>query len=40
MMMTHGHSGLDRLLFGSVAESVLRSSSVPIIVQRANPMDA
>lgn len=33
-MTTHGRSGLGRLLFGSVAESVLRGASVPVILLR------
>lgn len=31
---THGHSGLNRLLLGSVAEKVLRSSTVPVLTIR------
>ena len=31
---THGHRGLDRLLYGSVAESVLQRSSRPVLVVR------
>lgn len=31
-MATHGRTGLRRLLMGSVAESVLRRSPVPVIV--------
>lgn len=31
-MATHGRTGLRRLLLGSVAESVLRRCSVPVIV--------
>jgi nucleotide-binding universal stress UspA family protein len=31
---THGHRGLDRLLCGSVAESVLQRSSRPVLVVR------
>lgn len=34
-MTTHGHSGIARLLFGSVAEAVLRASSVPVLMFRA-----
>jgi nucleotide-binding universal stress UspA family protein len=30
VMGTHGRGGIDRLLLGSVAESVIRSSSVPV----------
>lgn len=31
---THGRRGLDRLFLGSVAESVLRESPVPVLVTR------
>jgi nucleotide-binding universal stress UspA family protein len=31
---THGHSGLDRWLFGSVAENVLRHCTSPLLVLR------
>lgn len=34
VMSTHGRSGLGRLIFGSVAESVLRGSTVPILLIR------
>lgn len=33
-MTTHGRSGLGRLLFGSVAEAVLRQSDVPVFLMR------
>ena len=33
-MSTHGRSGLDRLLFGSVAEQVLRHADVPVFLMR------
>jgi nucleotide-binding universal stress UspA family protein len=33
-MTTHGRSGLGRLLFGSVAEEVLRSAPVPVFLMR------
>lgn len=33
-MTTHGRSGLGRLLFGSVAESVLRESRLPVFLMR------
>ena len=35
VMGTHGRTGLNRLLLGSVAESVLRSSTIPILMVRA-----
>ena len=35
VMTTHGRSGLGRLLLGSVAESVLRGSTTPILLLRA-----
>jgi nucleotide-binding universal stress UspA family protein len=34
VMSTHGRSGLGRLVMGSVAESVLRSTTVPILLVR------
>jgi len=34
-MTTHGRSGLGRLMFGSVAEAVLRHSDVPVFLFRA-----
>jgi nucleotide-binding universal stress UspA family protein len=33
-MSTHGRSGLGRLLFGSVAEQVLRNADVPVFLMR------
>jgi nucleotide-binding universal stress UspA family protein len=35
VMSTHGRSGLGRLIVGSVAESVLRGTAVPILLLRA-----
>ena len=35
VMSTHGRSGLGRLILGSVAESVLRGTSTPILLLRA-----
>ncbi len=35
-MTTHGRSGLGRLLFGSVAEAVLRSSPIPVFLLRTS----
>jgi nucleotide-binding universal stress UspA family protein len=34
VMGTHGRSGVDRLLLGSVAERVVRSSPVPVLTVR------
>ncbi len=34
VMGTHGRSGLKRFLMGSVAEAVLRSASVPVVIVR------
>jgi nucleotide-binding universal stress UspA family protein len=34
VMSTHGRSGLGRLVLGSVAESVLRTTSTPILLLR------
>lgn len=35
VMSSHGRSGLGRLILGSVAESVLRGTNVPILLLRA-----
>jgi nucleotide-binding universal stress UspA family protein len=35
-LATHGYGGLKRLWLGSVADKVIRGSSVPILVQRPN----
>lgn len=35
-MATHGRSGIDRFLLGSVAEKVLRASTNPLLLVRAN----
>ncbi len=42
VMTTHGRGGLSRLIVGSVAESVLRGTTVPILIVRAGhaPVDA
>ncbi len=39
VMSTHGRTGLTRLLYGSVAEAVLRGSPVPVLMipNRARP---
>jgi nucleotide-binding universal stress UspA family protein len=34
VMSTHGRSGIGRLLLGSVAESVLRATHIPILLMR------
>jgi nucleotide-binding universal stress UspA family protein len=34
LMTTHGRSGLGRMVFGSVAESVLRHAPCPVLVVR------
>ena len=34
-MSTHGRSGISRWVWGSVADRVLRSSSVPVLIVRA-----
>ena len=34
-MSTHGRSGLGRLVFGSVAEAVLRHANIPVFLMRA-----
>ncbi len=36
VMGTHGRSGVDRLLLGSVAERVVRSSPAPVLTIRVN----
>ena len=33
-MTTHGRSGFSRLLFGSVAEAVLRQTEIPVFLMR------
>jgi nucleotide-binding universal stress UspA family protein len=35
---THGHTGLDRFLLGSVAEKVVRTSHVPVLAVRPSPV--
>ena len=41
VMSTHGRSGVGRLIFGSVAESVLRGTTIPIFLRRPSeaPVD-
>jgi nucleotide-binding universal stress UspA family protein len=36
VMGTHGHSGLEHLLLGSVADYVVRNSKVPVLTVRGN----
>ena len=33
-MGTHGRKGIDRILFGSVAERVVKNSHVPVLTIR------
>ena len=37
VMGTHGHSGLARVLLGSVAEGVLRHATCPVLTVRSAP---
>jgi len=39
VMSTHGRGGLGRLVFGSVADAVLRHSQVPVLLVRAKKPD-
>lgn len=39
-MTTHGRSGLGRLLFGSVAEEVLRRAELPVFLMRLTKVPA
>jgi nucleotide-binding universal stress UspA family protein len=42
MMTTHGRGGLGRMLFGSIADKVLRRASCPVLIIRINedePLD-
>ena len=34
VMGTHGRSGIDRILFGSVAENVVKNSKIPVMTIR------
>jgi nucleotide-binding universal stress UspA family protein len=36
-MSTHGRTGLDHLVHGSVAEGVLRTSHLPVLIVRPDP---
>ncbi len=37
IMGTHGRVGLDRIVFGSVAEKVLKTANVPVMTVRPKP---
>ncbi|MFP4586783.1 MAG: universal stress protein [Desulfohalobiaceae bacterium] len=37
VMGTHGRKGIDRILFGSVAERVVKSASIPVLTLRPQP---
>jgi nucleotide-binding universal stress UspA family protein len=39
-MTTHGHTGIDRWLFGSVAENVLRHCQAPLLIKRVKALTA
>ena len=39
-MTTHGRTGLSRLVFGSVAEAVLRLADIPVLVMRLTAAEA
>lgn len=36
VMGTHGRSGLDRVLLGSVTDKVIRQADVPVLIKRYN----
>jgi nucleotide-binding universal stress UspA family protein len=38
VMATHGRSGLQRWVYGSVADKVLRGADVPVLLVRAHPI--
>lgn len=39
-MSTHGRSGLGRLMFGSVAEQVIRRAGIPVLMIRMTAVPA
>ncbi|MDO5536180.1 MAG: universal stress protein [Desulfovibrionaceae bacterium] len=39
IMSTHGRTGLDRILFGSVAEKVVQKSSIPVLSLRPEDLE-
>ena len=40
VMGTHGRSGIDRILFGSVAEKVVKNSKIPVMTIRPKDEEA
>jgi len=40
VMCTHGRSGLGRLVYGSVADKVLRTATIPVFLVRAGMTEA
>ncbi|MBP6624177.1 MAG: universal stress protein [Chitinophagaceae bacterium] len=40
VMASHGRKGFDRILMGSVAESVMRMSEIPVMVIKSKPNQA
>ncbi len=38
VMGSHGHSGVSRLLMGSVAENVVREAGIPVLIVRGMPL--
>ena len=38
VLATHGRGGLKRLAFGSVADKLIRSATVPVLVIRPGPL--
>jgi nucleotide-binding universal stress UspA family protein len=39
-LTTHGRRGLSRLLLGSVADKVVRGSTLPVLLYRPTPSSA
>ena len=40
IVLSHGHTGLERLLLGSVAESVVRHARTSVLVVRKKPLNS
>ena len=40
IMGTHGRKGIDRILFGSVAEKVVKSATIPVLTVRPEDTEA